>query len=572
MKKTKDKYSIFSAVKLLWNIADKKDKVLFILLVFACGIRALSSLLSPLVTACIIAKLSGERASILFVTFPSSVSIEAIILICFVTYFIVSVSSLAIRALIQLFSAHMNVKTNDYALKLVLQYRKNFDLNMSNGEASYIIKWAGESVRQFLETFMIRMLVPVISIVFTIVYIGAVSLMALLVLMIAIVFIIGIILFRITMDKRVFKRIEVIDGKINNHILNNIDNLPYIGYQKSKEIELDIQGQYNKQFFKCHKKKNAVYITYWGFSKFVEFATLAGVCLLIIGQNISVANATSALIVLIPYLTRAFSNIEELAFVVGSCQQQAIKVARLFLLDVEDENLIVPTLPVEQSKTSKNSGQYQNISQLPTSEVIEQIDLVDVHLKVGNFEKDVRRVSFKKGVINCIVGTSGTGKTTLLNSLLGLKEYESGDIIVNNHYRMQNLFFENERVSLSFQGEVLFDRSIVENICHPNSRLDDRTKAYINLFDMQDIIARDGAGNEQIKNSLSGGEKKRISLIRCLSKDAEVYILDEPTNELDETNVQKVMQALSNLKHNAVVIVISHDKRIKDISDNVIEL
>lgn len=572
MKKTKDKYSIFSSVKLLWNIADKKDKLLFILLVFACGIRALSSLLSPLVTACIIAKLSGERASILFVTFPSSVSIEAIILICFGTYFIVSVSSLAIRALIQLFSAHMNVKTNDYALKLVLQYRKNFDLNMTNGEASYIIKWAGESVRQFLETFMIRMLVPVISIVFTIVYIGAVSLMALLVLMIAIVFIVGIILFRITMDKKVFKRIEVIDGKINNHVLNNIDNLPYIGYEKSKEIELNIQGQYNKQFFKCHKQKNAVYITYWGFSKFVEFATLASVCLLVIRQNISIANATSALIVLIPYLTRAFSNIEELAFVVGNCQQQAIKVARLFLLDVEENNLIVPTLPTKQSKISNNSGQYQNISQLPSSEVIEQIDLVDLHLKVGNFEKDVRRVSFKKGVINCIVGTSGTGKTTLLNSLLGLKEYESGDIIVNNGYRMQNLFFENERVSLSFQGEVLFDRSLTDNICYPDTQINDRTKSYINLFDMQTIMSRDRSGIEQIKNSLSGGEKKRISLIRCLSKNAEVYILDEPTNELDEANVQKVMQTLRDLKNNAIVIVISHDKRIKDISENVIQL
>lgn len=566
MKKSKENYSISSSIRLLWNIADNKDRFIFILLILACGIRALSAMLSPLVTACIIAKLSNETASILFITFPSSMSIQALILTCFGCYFLISATSLSIRALIQLFSAHMNVKTNDYALRLILKYRKNFELPMTNGEANYIIKYAGESVRQFLETFMIRMLVPVITILFTIVYIGLVSVLALAILLVAILFIIGIIIFRITMDKRIFKKIENIDGKINNHLLNNITNLPYIGYAKSKDIELGIQAKYNAQFYKCHKKKNAVYITYWGFSKFVEFATLAGVCLLIIGQNFSIANATSALIVLIPYLTRAFSNIEELAFVVGSCQQQAIKIARLFLLDIDEEEVLVPSII-----HTKEKG-LVGVQNLPKDQKIDSIQLKNMHLKVGEFERIVQNVRFEKGVISCLMGTSGTGKTTLLNSLLGLKEYEDGQIIVNDRYSIRNLFFENDRVSLSCQGEVLFDRGIVENMIYPNQTLDAKTNECIQYFDMQDIVARDMEGEIQLKNKLSGGEKKRISLIRCLSKNAEVYILDEPTNELDEINVQRVIAKLNELKNQAVVIVISHDARVRQISDNVIEL
>ena len=75
-----------------------------------------------------------------------------------------------------------------------------------------------------------------------------------------------------------------------------------------------------------------------------------------------------------------------------------------------------------------------------------------------------------------------------------------------------------------------------------------------------------------IKNALSGGEKKRITFIRCLQKDADVYILDEPTNELDESNVKKIIEQLELLKTKAIVIIISHDKKILSISENIIKI
>lgn len=78
-----NKLGIFSACKLLWNIANKKEKAIFITLLFACALRVSSDILIPLVTACVVAKLSGNDASILFIKFPSSMSNLSVILIAF---------------------------------------------------------------------------------------------------------------------------------------------------------------------------------------------------------------------------------------------------------------------------------------------------------------------------------------------------------------------------------------------------------------------------------------------------------------------------------------------------------
>ena len=153
---------------------------------------------------------------------------------------------------------------------------------------------------------------------------------------------------------------------------------------------------------------------------------------------------------------------------------------------------------------------------------------------------------------------------------MGLKEYKSGEIIINDKYQVNSLFFENDRVSLAFQEENLFDRNFEENVMYPQLQLNDKTKALIKDFNLQELFERNQA-NESIKNILSGGEKRRINLIRSFAKDAEIYIFDEPTNDLDSKNVEKVLSKISEIKENSIVIVVSHDKRLMEISDNVIK-
>ena len=76
-----------------------------------------------------------------------------------------------------------------------------------------------------------------------------------------------------------------------------------------------------------------------------------------------------------------------------------------------------------------------------------------------------------------------------------------------------------------------------------------------------------------IKNILSGGEKKRVDLIRTLSKDKDIYLFDEPTNELDGENVKIALEEIRNVVNkNKIVILISHDDRCFEIADEIIYL
>ena len=115
------------------------------------------------------------------------------------------------------------------------------------------------------------------------------------------------------------------------------------------------------------------------------------------------------------------------------------------------------------------------------------------------------------------------------------------------------------------------DLNHIDNLAYPNTNLNKDILNYVKRFNLSKIYNREYK-NENVIKTLSGGEQKRIALIRGMSKKADVYIFDEPTNDLDSENVNTVIQEIIKLKDNAMVVIISHDKRVMDIADKVIKL
>ena len=169
------------------------------------------------------------------------------------------------------------------------------------------------------------------------------------------------------------------------------------------------------------------------------------------------------------------------------------------------------------------------------------------------------------------MGDSGKGKSVLIGSLLGIKDHNLGDIIVNDKYKIKSLFNSKDKVSYVAQKVMIFDRSIEENVAYPKTELNGLDKKYIKTFNLEHLIGRE-TENKNVAKTLSGGEQRRISLIRGLKKKANVYVLDEPTNDLDNESVKILISELLKLKKNSIVIIISHDKRIIDISDKKIKI
>ncbi len=558
------KLGIRSAVKTLWKIGNTKDRCFFIFLVFAGIVRAVAELIIPLVTACIISKLSGERAEILGIYFPENISLITLILICFFVLFGFSFISTGVRALTRLFASEMKTKMNVYAEKLLLEPRKNCDLGMTKGEASYIIKSSSEYVSSFIESGIIKIICPLMTTILAIVYISTVSPLSLLILMLSLLFMVVAVFLRAHYDGRVYKKLEEIGGDINNHVLNSIENLPFISYIKSSLHEIKISKDLNKSYFKTDKKRVLTYMVYWFCVYAIQFACAVSVVFLILKGNNTNAQIAATLIVVIPYLLKIFSQVENLGAVIGDCQRYGISISRVVLIETSPESLIKPILV----KDVKN---YTSVEKLPNEIDIQKIEIQNLNVNLGEFEKTYN-CAFYKGKINCLMGLSGSGKTTLINCLLGLAEHKSGNIIINDAYQINNLFFENEKVSISFQGENFFDRSIEENVMYPLDELNDKAKSLIKTFNLQKLLDREKESGVDFKNVFSGGEKQRLSIIRCIAKQAQIYILDEPTNELDDKNVKKTITELKKLKTNAMIIVISHDKRILDIADEIVTL
>lgn len=553
MKTKKKNFEIFTSIKLLWQIATLKNKVFIVVLLLGCFIRAISSIIVPLITAAIIAKLSGTPAGILGIYFPDDWSTFKLIIICFAITFAIYMIASIIRAGIKYFACQMRINTNIKAINYLLEHRKNFDLNMTNGEASYIIKTACDNVASFIEVGLVNVIVPVITTIYSIVYVACVNLYCLLILLATIVILISIIVFRTHRDKLVFRKLETINGNINNHTLNIIDNLPLIGFFKSKAKEIQKTTELNNSFFKTDKKRLQTYLIYYSLVYLVEFACTIAIPAIILSGSLSTAEQISILIIIIPYILKVFTEIENLSYFLGDCQQKATAISRLLLIKVEPQNLLSFN---EQDNPKVNS--------------IDKINVQGLKYNIGNFSKKYSNITFYKGQINCIAGESGGGKTSLINAILGLKEYSEGTILINDEIKVKSLFYYSDKIALAVQSEKFFDRSIEENIVYPNNEINEKALSFIKKFEIAYLLNKTQDVNKDFKSKLSGGEKKRINIIRCISKDADVYILDEPTNELDKNNVKRVIKELKKLKKHSIVIVISHDKNILDISENII--
>lgn len=558
------KQGIWSAIKTLWKIGNAKDRVGFFFLIFMGFIRAVSELIVPLVTACIISKLSGESASILWITFPDDMSVTWLIICCFAILFGFYFLGSSVRALTRLFASNMKTKTNLHAMELLLQFRKNCDLHMSKGEASYVIKEASEYVEDFIENGIVKIVCPIMSTVIAVVYIATLSLITLPILILTLVLISAAVWGRMHFDGVVYKKLEDINGNINNHVINNIENLPFVSFLKSKVVEMKIAKGLNKKYFKTDKKRIRTYILYWLAVNFTEFACAISIVLLVLHKGYTGVQGAAVLIVVIPYLLTIFTQTENLGAVMGSCQRYGISISRISAIATDPKNLI----KMYQPKTVEG---FISVEKLDKEVVIEKLKVQGMSVRIGSFE-NTYDATFYAGQLNCISGMSGGGKTTFINALLGVIEHKEGTIIVNDKYVLNNLFFESERVSIAFQGENFFDRRLVDNMMYPKDELDERARKLIKKFQLEELLTRERESGENFKNKLSGGEKKRLSLIRCISKDAEIYILDEPTNELDEGNVKKALDELEKLKKHSIVIVISHDKRLMERADNIMTI
>ena len=168
-------------------------------------------------------------------------------------------------------------------------------------------------------------------------------------------------------------------------------------------------------------------------------------------------------------------------------------------------------------------------------------------------------LDFKQGERHCIMGASGTGKTTLLNIIMGLEKPDSGVVSGLSGLTLSPVFQEDRLC------ENLSVASNLRLVCkgrRDESRMEELLKGLL----LPDCL-------KQPVNTLSGGMKRRVAIARALFHDGDVLLFDEPYKGLDLETKSIVADYVEKSRHGRTMIWVSHDlEEARQNSDNIIEL
>ena len=188
-------------------------------------------------------------------------------------------------------------------------------------------------------------------------------------------------------------------------------------------------------------------------------------------------------------------------------------------------------------------------------------------------------LKIKKGSFLGITGTTGSGKTTLVDVILGLLSPESGKILIDDEpLNENNLLSWHSNIGYVGQEGFLSDNTVASNIAFgiEHRKIDIlKVKQSAELANINNFIENQLAkkyetivGERGIR--LSGGQRQRVRIARAFYRKPKILILDEATNALDTVTEEKVIQSLKNLSNSLTVILVSHRISVLRNCDKII--
>ncbi|WP_144581836.1 ABC transporter ATP-binding protein [Campylobacter coli] len=198
-------------------------------------------------------------------------------------------------------------------------------------------------------------------------------------------------------------------------------------------------------------------------------------------------------------------------------------------------------------------------------ESIERIEFKQVDFAYENPYKSVLKninFEFNKGEILALVGTSGGGKSSIINLLMRFYDKQKGEILLNDldisEFSIESL---HDRIGLVTQNIYLFNDSFAENIAYSEEPNEEKIIKALKLANAYEFVQEMGGIYAEIKEhgkNLSGGQKQRIAIARALYKNPDLLIFDEATSALDNESEKAIIETIENLKKDRLVLMIAH--------------
>lgn len=356
---------------------------------------------------------------------------------------------------------------------------------------------------------------------------------------------------------------NLLDLEIKNKLLETTSNIEFVKMNNKEDHEVDrINESFGKYILnKIHDK----WLGFWTDSLYLIFNEFLTLIIYLIGT--------------VYMINGGLNHPLELLYVSINTSNFCIQ-----LMELKDIFMkVIPKFEIIHSILNTNHEDKNNMTHEDFTELINtNIQFNNVNFSYNNDIMVLNDFSceFLGNKINLLLGPNGSGKSTIVKLLLRLYELKDNDskILFNGtDIRKINLKDLRNKIFLVTNEPRLFDGTVMYNIKYGNEHIQD--SKIIELCDV--IYSRDWLllnKNKQVGfkgKNLSGSEKKKVQLINALCRDdAKVLIFDEPTNTLDSMGITWFNDFVKLLrdKYKKTIIIITHDLRLKEISDNLVTL
>ena len=183
-----------------------------------------------------------------------------------------------------------------------------------------------------------------------------------------------------------------------------------------------------------------------------------------------------------------------------------------------------------------------------------------------------------EGEFCAIVGTSGSGKSTMLNMLAGLEKPTKGEVIIEHIENLkedQLVRFRREKVGFIFQSfQLLGSMNALENVALPLSFRGVPKAQRLKKADKMLDLVKLKKHKKHLPNQMSGGQQQRVGVARALVVDPKIIFADEPTGNLDSRTSREVMALMQQVvrEQKKTLIMVTHDDHLAGYADRIFHI
>lgn len=360
-------------------------------------------------------------------------------------------------------------------------------------------------------------------------------------------------------------RIGAISGKLAD-VLRNIVLVKAYGTEKQEIEELNRESN---NVFSCRKKLLLHMTKYWSLVELFNGIGFVLAFLITVNEISRGRCSVGQIVVIYSYLQMIFSSMISVSRYKTDIYNADAAMLRVFALIPED-NKNSENQPKDDPQTDR---QNENSCQNDRDKKVEKIKVENLAVSYGD-KRVIDGISFEleKGKLVALAGESGKGKSSIIHAMLGFADISSGKIFFDGEDVTEKPEERKRQIRIAFQNSYLFQKSMEENLQY-GGQSDNWCEIFEHIGIVQ-IMEKAGADKvlDTTNKGLSGGEQRRLAIIRNVNKKVPCYIFDEPTSELDEFTKQQVIHGLLKLKQKAMVLAVTHDKELMQRADTLIEI